>query len=475
MSLRQKVLRGTAWTTGASITKASVQIIRLSILTRLLERADFGLVAIVTVVLGFTQLFTDMGVSVALFSRNDLTVRQRSGLYWMSILLALGVYVVLLAITPVVSKFYGMTELMTLLPLMGLDLLISSSSRQFRVYKQKDLQFKQVALIDIITTVISLAVAWILASRGWGVYSLVLSTLFASLTSSLLIIVTTIRRYPLQFCLSIKENINVYKVGAYQLGSQILDYFSNQIDVLLIGKIMSVSDLGVYNLIKQLANRVYMLLSSTITTVATPVLAKVKENPNLFKGGFLTFLNIVSFISICVFGCIFVSSEMVLDILYGTDYVSYSRILQIIAAFMGIALFVSGASRLIIISGKTDVGFKWTIIRFAVNPVFIYFGSNYGLTGIVLAQLIYMLIFFSMYYYMVVTKVFSEISLYLYAKPLVRNILIAVSVIATFKLIEIFFANTVPYLFSSLSTILFLFIIMIANRKIILQIIRARN
>src|SRR5690606_10303417 len=103
-----------------------------------------------------------------------------------------------------------------------------------------------------------------------------------------------IKRYPLQFCLNFKENIGIYKIGAYQLGSQILDYFSNQIDVLLIGKVMSVSELGVYNLIKQLANRVYMLLSNIITTVATPILAKLKEDDQAFRLSYLRFLDIVA-------------------------------------------------------------------------------------------------------------------------------------------------------------------------------------
>src|SRR5690606_37753066 len=127
MSLRKKALTGTAWTTGAMVTKVVVQVVRLSILTRLLEKSDFGLVAIVTVVLGFTQLFTDMGVSVALFSRNDLTIKQRSGLYWMSIILAFTMYVLLIAATPLVANFYRMPELGHLLPLMGLDLIISSA------------------------------------------------------------------------------------------------------------------------------------------------------------------------------------------------------------------------------------------------------------------------------------------------------------------------------------------------------------
>src|SRR5690606_32764975 len=137
--------------------------------------------------------------------------------YWVSILMAAVLYLLLLGFTPIVAGFYDMQELNKLLPLMGLDLIISAASRQFKVYKQKDLQFRQVAIIDIVTTLASLSVAWWLAVRGWGVYSVVWSTLFASLTSSFFIIITTIGRHPLLFCLNFRENLSVYKIGAYQL------------------------------------------------------------------------------------------------------------------------------------------------------------------------------------------------------------------------------------------------------------------
>lgn len=474
MSLRKKAIAGTLWTSGATASRVLIQILRLSILTRLLEKSDFGLIAIVTVVLGFTQLFADMGVSVALFSRNDLSPRQRSGLYWVSMLLSIVLYGFIIFVSPYIAVFYDMPELNALLPIMGLDLLISTASKQFKVYKQKNLQFKHISLIDIVSSILSLFLAWYLAANGWGVYSLVLSTLFSSFTSSMLIIATTIKKYPLQFCLALRENISIYKVGFYQLGSQILDYFSNQIDILLIGKFMSVAELGGYNLIKQLANRIYTLLSSIITTVATPVLAKIREDGGGFQDNYVKFLKIASYVSIAVFGCIFVGSEFILNILYGTEYVAYHLILRVITVFMGIALFVSAASRLIVISGRTDVGFKWTVLRFIANPIFIYIGSYYGLIGIVISQLVYMILFFPVYYFMVITKVFQSITLLDYSKILIINILRASSLGLLLLWLNSILPNDYFGIFSVLSVCLYLGLFSFLNRGTLLPLIKER-
>lgn len=474
MSLQKKAIAGTMWTTGATVTKIVIQILRLSILTRLLEKSDFGLIAIVTVVLGFTQLFADMGVSVALFSKAELSARQRSGLYWGSMLLGLVLYVLIALLSPLVAGFYNMPELQSLLPIMGLDLIISTASKQFKVYKQKNLQFKHISIIDITASILSLFVAWHMASSGWGVYSLVFSTLFSSLTSSILIIGTTIKTYPLKFCLAIKENIDIYKVGFYQLGSQILDYFSNQIDILLIGKFMSTSELGVYNLIKQLANRIYTLISSIITTVATPILAKIREEGGAFQGNYMRFLQIASYVSVVVFGSIFIGSEFVLHVLYGADYVSYHVILKIISVFMAIALFVSAASRLIIISGRTDVGFKWTILRFIANPIFIYIGSFYGLIGIVISQLIYMVLFFPVYYFMVITKVFKQIGFMQYSKTLLVNLLCAIPVITILWVLNTFLLGDF-LVFVFLSILVYFSVLSLLNRRILMSLIIKRS
>lgn len=60
MSLKEKVISGSFWTTLSFGTQSFIQILRLSILTRFLEKSDFGLVAIVTLVLGFTHIFADL-------------------------------------------------------------------------------------------------------------------------------------------------------------------------------------------------------------------------------------------------------------------------------------------------------------------------------------------------------------------------------------------------------------------------------
>jgi O-antigen/teichoic acid export membrane protein len=405
MSSKNPVLSGTIWTATSSGVLATIQILRLSILTRYIEKSDFGLVAIVILVLGFTQIFSDLGVSVSLFSRQNISKKEYSSLYWVSILLGVILYIILCLSAPLIASFYNIEEIESIIPLMGLDLIITTAGRQFRIFRQKAMQFKSLALIDITTTLLSLLIAISVAMNGGGVWSIVYSTLFASLTSTTLLIVSGLRTHPLSFHINLQEGKSFYKIGFYQTGSQILDYIASQLDILIIGKLMGTSELGIYNLIKQLVLRIYTLLNPIITRVSVPLLAKLNHAPELLRDNFLDMMKIVSFANFFIYGLMAVLSKEILLVLFGESYVSFYFILQILCLWGGVTSVMSAASSLIVVTGRTDLGFQWTIIRIVANPIFIVTGYQYGLKGIVIAQATYSLIFFSLYWKIVLNKI----------------------------------------------------------------------
>src|SRR6478609_8290735 len=55
------------------------------VLARLLTPHQFGLVAMVTAILGLLQIFRDMGLSTATIQRGDITQEQVSNLFWLNV------------------------------------------------------------------------------------------------------------------------------------------------------------------------------------------------------------------------------------------------------------------------------------------------------------------------------------------------------------------------------------------------------
>lgn len=419
MSLRSKVLSGTLWTTTSAATSGVIQILRLSILTRFLNKSDFGLVAIVVLVLGFTRIFADLGVSVSLFSKKDISKKEYSSLYWVSLLLSILLYLILLLLTPLISKFYQLPSLNELIPVMGLDLIISSIGLQFRIFREKELQFKSLALIDIFSLLLSLGVALWLAIKGAGVYSIIISSLFASASSAILLVVTGYKRHPLLLYININEGRGFYKIGAYQTGTQILDYVSSQLDILIIGKLMPISDLGVYNLVKQLVLRIYQLINPIVTKVSIPALATLQNNMEELKIKYLQMLHLIAFVNFGIYGLMALLGKEVLHIFYGPSYQNAVLILQILCIWGSLSAIGSAVSTIVIFRGRTDVGFKRTVLRVIVNPLFILIGAHYGLFGIVIGQACYSVLFFTINWELLIRRIINNISY----KEYVNNIL----------------------------------------------------
>ena len=67
-SFKNQVLTGFKWTTIGTIVIVFVALLKLSILARYLDKSDFGLMALVTFVMGFMNLFNDMGLTSCIMS-----------------------------------------------------------------------------------------------------------------------------------------------------------------------------------------------------------------------------------------------------------------------------------------------------------------------------------------------------------------------------------------------------------------------
>ena len=82
----KQVAKGIGWTSISTIVNGLTQVLRLSILTRFLETSDFGLVAILTFILGLTQVFSDLGFSAAIMSEKELGRLRFLNLFWLQFL-----------------------------------------------------------------------------------------------------------------------------------------------------------------------------------------------------------------------------------------------------------------------------------------------------------------------------------------------------------------------------------------------------
>ena len=85
MSVKKQALSGVKWTTVSTITLALSALVKISVLARFLDASDFGLMALITFVLGFMDLFMDMGITSAILHKQNIKKQEYSSLYWLNV------------------------------------------------------------------------------------------------------------------------------------------------------------------------------------------------------------------------------------------------------------------------------------------------------------------------------------------------------------------------------------------------------
>lgn len=408
-----KLIKNTSWTAMSFVIVSIVYLLRISILTRFMSKEEFGLIALSLFILGFTNIFSDLGISTVILSKDKLSIKEYSSLYWVGLFLAIGLYLILLIITPFFSDFYKSPELNYLIPIMGLDLIITTVGRQFNVFLQKELRFKILAKIKVFAEISSLVLSLALAVGGFGIWSLVLSLLLASLLNTLGSIYFEYKEHPIFLYCNIKKTKHLYSIGLYQTGAQVLDYLSSQIDILLLGKLLPLGEMGIYSVIKALVLRIYSSINQIFTKVSVPLLSKVQFNESVLKEQYLSIIRITAILNAVVFIVVIINAEFLLQIFYGTSFYSYDYVLRLLCVWGYFSSLISCAGSIIIATGKTRIGFTWTQIRLILNPVFIVIGGYFGgMVGVCIAQAIYSILSLFLYHRIVVIKIISTILLW---------------------------------------------------------------
>jgi teichuronic acid exporter len=376
---------GMVWTTSSTVVRSLVGLFQISILTRYLAMGDFGTIAIATVFIGFTQIFLDLGISAGIMHKQDATKDQLSSLFWLNLFTGFILTLVLIAGSPLVSMVYDDESLTRIIMLLSLSVFLASLGSQHRTIQQKEMRFRYMAIIEMASSLLAMAVAVTLALNGYGVYSLVYSTLTGVAVSNLLFLTLGLRKDKnIYLHFRLKDTYPFLKIGVFSIGSRVLDYFSREIDIIFIGASFGKDVLGLYTLCKKIVQMLYGIINPIITRILTPLFAKIQTDRNKIKGVYFKLIETLAITNLPIYFMVSIFSKTILFYLYGEQYVAGAFILSILAIYYGLLSISNPVGSLQIALGRTDIGFYWTIYRVLSTLVVVYLASFYNIETLVL-------------------------------------------------------------------------------------------
>lgn len=397
------MLSGLKWTTASTLVGTILQLLQLAILARFLEPSAFGLMALVMVIIGFSQAFLDMGISNAIIHKQEITKVQLSTLYWINVLAGCILFSVITFMAPFVASFYNEPELTELIRIVSLTFIIQPFGQQFMILWQKEMRFNEIAKIDIINKSISLIVSVYLAYNGYGVFALVYAALVGVMSQTVQFIYMGVKEYKPSFVFQISEIKDFLSFGVYQMGEKSINYFNSEIDTLLVGKLLGIEALGIYNIAKQFVMKPAQIINPIITKVTFPTMAKIQNDTLRLKNIYFKTINYLSSINIPIYIFIILFAHGIVDLMFGEQYLKAVEIIQILAIWGALRSTSNPIGSLLLAKGKANWGFWWNFVLLFFTPLGIYFGSKWGLEGISWAQvfLLFPVVMFANWYFLV--------------------------------------------------------------------------
>jgi PST family polysaccharide transporter len=265
------------------------------ILARLLVPRDFGLIGMVTAFTGFLGLFKDAGLSMATVQRTSITQAQTSTLFWINLGVGWLLAGLVVLAAPVIVSFYSEPRLLWVTVALGSSFIFYGAGAQHRAILQRSMRFVALAVIDIVSLLLSIGVAIGMALAGEGYWALVMSNVTPPAVGGLGAWLATgwipgrPQRHP--------EILSMLVFGGTMSLVNTIGYFAYNLDKVLIGRFWGAAALGLYGRAYQLVNLPTENLGSAISSVAFPALSRVQNDParlrSYFLKGYSFFLSLV--------------------------------------------------------------------------------------------------------------------------------------------------------------------------------------
>jgi O-antigen/teichoic acid export membrane protein len=378
-------LRGGLVTAGAQGFKMVIQFISVIILARLLVPEDFGLVASVGPIVAFVGLLQNLGLQQALVQRKDISDRQLNQVFWVSALVGLGSSVVVAALAPAIAAFYGDQRMLGITIASALPLLLGSIAAVPLALMNRHLQFGQLALNDVITAAAGLLAAAIAAWAGMGYWSLVLGPAVAAVVA-LAAAWHVVRWTPSRP--DLKVDGDILSFGANLTGFNLVNFFSRNLDNILIGKYSGAIELGYYDRAYKLLLFPLQNITQPLTRVMVPLLSRIHEDKARFRDLYVRTNWLLAAVTMPGIAALTLTSEQVVALLFGPRWTAVAPIF----AWLGIASLMQSVSSttgwIFICQGKTKTMFHWGIYSSLTTVASFIIGLHWGAVGVAAAYAI---------------------------------------------------------------------------------------
>ena len=353
------------WTAVQKYSTMFISFISSIILARLLTPEDYGAIGMLAIFMSLAEVFIDAGFGSALIQKKNPTSADYSTVFYFNLLMSGVLYVVLFFSAPAISRFYRMPILCNVLRVQGLILFIYAFNVVQQNIIRKNLRFKKLSWITIVSSIISLIITVLMAYKGCGVWSLVAQNIVAALVPCILFWVTV--NWKPTWCFSWSSLKELFGFGSYMFFTHLLTTFSQRITGLLVGRWYDPTTMGYYSKASTTAKYATLSISGVMIQTTYPLYASVQDDKPRLINMVKRITSTLAYISVPLLCLLILIAKPLFIFLYTDRWVACVPYFQILC-LGGIAGCLQSVNQQTIAAiGKSRVFFVWTVIKQSIG------------------------------------------------------------------------------------------------------------
>jgi PST family polysaccharide transporter len=378
--LNRAVKVGAVWVGVERFMTQLLNILSSVVLARLLSPSDFGLVGMAAVFTGVSSRLAHFGFGAAAIRMKELRPDHLPTLFTITLGINTGITVVLMLVAPLAGSYFHQPIVTDILRVMSLNFLIRCIGVCPSVILRRQLDFRTWTTAAFLDHSVKLSITAGMALGGFGVWSLVWGELAGGLLEKLYMAYVARWKPAVGFTrLAFKE---LWRFGFNMTLKQTLVYFSENVDNLVVGKMLGAAALGFYEKSYRLMNLPVAEISGRLNTVLIPAFARIQDEPGRLRAATRKTLLSLSLIGYPLFTALVVAAPVVIGIMLGPQWTSAVLPFQLLCLAGPPRMLAGVIGSLLNAGGHIAVEVRRRAVVLVMLLAGTWLGARWGIAGV---------------------------------------------------------------------------------------------
>ncbi|MDM0474736.1 lipopolysaccharide biosynthesis protein [Clostridium perfringens] len=388
-NLKNKFINATKWSTITEIAAKLVSPITNMILARIISPEAFGVVATVTMIMSFSDMFTDAGFQKYLiqhkFKNENEKFKNANVAFWTNFCISIFLWIIIVIFREQIAIYVGNPGLGNVIAIACIQLLLTSfSSIQMALYR-REFDFRTLFLIRMMSVFIPFFVTIPLAFLGLSYWSLIIGSIVMQFLNAIIMTIKSKWKPYLFYNIHILKEMLSFSI--WSLVEAISIWFTTWVDIFIIGNYLNDYYLGIYKTSTTMVNALMSLITASIIPVLFSALSRLQDDKEKFNKIYLDIQKIVSIFVFPLGVGVYLYSDLATKILLGSKWNEASGVIGIWALTSAIVIVLGHfSSEVYRAKGIPKLSFFAQLLHLVVLIPVCIVSSKYGFWPLVYSR-----------------------------------------------------------------------------------------